>query len=61
MTDQNKSALSRRRFLQAGTFTTTALGMPPLPGVRPSEAVSAQGDRPNFLILMCDEMRFPPI
>ncbi|MCI0734536.1 MAG: twin-arginine translocation signal domain-containing protein, partial [Methylococcaceae bacterium] len=60
--------LSRRRFLQGGVAAATAgvLGLP-----RAAEPVSAKprerrpgsfaGKRPNFLILMCDEMRFPPV
>jgi choline-sulfatase len=63
-------ASSRRRFLQGSAAAAAAgvLGLSPAgealaghksthgkkPGVPP-------GKRPNFLILMCDEMRYPPI
>lgn len=63
-------ALSRRRFLQgsaavaaAGVFGFTngdvSVDAQSNPSGEPSD--SFQGKRPNFLILMCDEMRFPPI
>ena len=60
------SDLSRRRFLQstvataagavlpaASNATAAAAGKPPAP--------PAKGNQPNFLILMCDENRFPPV
>jgi len=62
--------LSRRRFLQ-GSMAAAAVGAFGLP--HDGEAVVAQpnphggppgsfnGKRPNFLIFMCDEMRFPPV
>ena len=62
--------LSRRRFLQ-GSVAAVAAGVFGL--THGGEAVTAQpkpvgslpesfhGKRPNFLILMCDEMRFPPV
>ena len=64
MSDHNQPTLSRRRFLQAGSFTTTALGTPAITGLGSSRAAQAQAGgtgRQNFLILMCDEMRFPPV
>jgi choline-sulfatase len=63
---------SRRRFLQDSAAVSAAgiLGLPK--GGEAGEASTAQkmdgdaqggrrGQRPNFLILMCDEMRYPPI
>jgi len=68
MTDQNTSSLSRRRFLQGGAAAASALGLLQgalRPGAPPAEAgPPAKGKlptKPNFLVLMCDEMRFPPI
>lgn len=60
--------LSRRRFLQgsvaaAATAAVGALGFSDseagMAGNRPHHGF--HGKRPNFLILMCDEMRFPPV
>jgi len=61
--------LTRRRFLQgSGAAAVGVLGL-----LQDSQAVASKasplgqpsgwvkGNRPNFLILMCDEMRFPPI
>jgi choline-sulfatase len=62
--------LSRRRFLQGGlaAAATAVLALP-----HGGEAATAQPDlsdgppehrqrrRPNFLIILCDEMRFPPV
>ena len=65
----NSNAFTRRRFLQ-GTIAA-ATGVLALPEAGQGAAVQTsgvsqsanvfQGKRPNFLILMCDEMRFPPI
>ena len=62
--------LSRRRFLQgsAAAAAAGALGLSHGDEVKaaqskPQDGSSGpfKGKRPNFLILMCDEMRFPPI
>src|SRR5262249_20909831 len=62
------SALSRRRFLQGGAAAASVLGLlqdglPP--GAQPAHGTPPPKGtllkKPNFLILMCDEMRFPPI
>jgi choline-sulfatase len=61
---------SRRRFLQ-GTVAAAAGALVP-PGSSAADPMSAplhasppppppKGRRPNFLILMCDENRFPPV
>jgi len=65
----NSNAFTRRRFLQ-GTIAA-ATGVLALPEAGQGAAIQTsgvsqsanafQGKRPNFLILMCDEMRFPPI
>jgi choline-sulfatase len=63
------SALTRRRFLQGSSLTAAGvLGLlqrDPHRGVPVAEAASPaqafKGRRPNFLILMVDEMRYPPI
>jgi choline-sulfatase len=56
----------RRRFLQESAALSAAglLGLPQAGLADPlqSAAVSENGrNRPNFLILMCDEMRYPPL
>lgn len=63
---KDSSVLTRRRFLQGSL--ATAAGALALPQNRASATPAAgqssaggNGNRPNFLILMCDEMRFPPI
>lgn len=67
----NGVTLSRRRFLQGGlaAAATAALALPlgsgeaataqPEPHEAPPER--PKGRRPNFLIILCDEMRFPPV
>lgn len=65
MTDRD-AALSRRRFLQGGAAAASMVGLlqaGPGRGPQPAEAAKPVKPlkRPNFLILMCDEMRFPPI
>src|SRR5262245_48905062 len=67
MTERN-AALSRRRFLQGSTAAASVLGLlqgGPGRGSQPAEAGQPpKGQlpkRPNFLVLMCDEMRFPPL
>ncbi len=66
MTDHTTSNLSRRRFLQGGAAAASALGLLQgglRPGAAPAEAApkGTLPKKPNFLVLMCDEMRFPPI
>lgn len=67
----DSKALSRRQFLKGSVAAAAvgALGLPsdgeagtPQPKTygRPSMK-PFKGKRPNFLILMCDEMRFPPV
>src|SRR5262245_12582045 len=59
-----ESQVSRRRFLQgsaataAGALVTSHIGI--VAGAAAAKA-SPNGKRPNFLILMCDENRFPPV
>lgn len=65
--------LSRRRFLQGSLAAAAAASVPFALSNCGSEAATAQpkagdalsapaeGKRPNILILMCDEMRFPPV
>jgi choline-sulfatase len=58
--------VSRRRFLQTGVATAGALVLPQVgPAAAASKAAApailGKGKRPNFLILMCDENRFPPV
>lgn len=63
---ENPNAFSRRRFIQGSV--AAAAGVLSLNQNSPIEAAQSQnqpnafkGRRPNFLILMCDEMRFPPV
>jgi choline-sulfatase len=63
------SALTRRRLLQGSGLTAAGAlgllqghptqGIPEVAAASPSQAF--KGLRPNFLILMVDEMRYPPI
>jgi choline-sulfatase len=63
--------LSRRRFLQGGlaAAATAAFAIPhdrgeaatAEPNPRAAPPVPPGGKRPNFLIILCDEMRFPPV
>src|SRR5512136_501841 len=65
------TTLSRRRFLQGGLAAAAAatLALPhdrgeaataqPNPREKPPEPPQ-KGKRPNILIILCDEMRFPP-
>lgn len=53
------SDLSRRRFLQGSL--ATASGALALPRSASAAAKSPGKSRPNFLIIMCDEMRYPPV
>ena len=63
------NALTRRRFLQSSILATAGvLGLPQHSQAAESRTSSMgrssnpfKGKRPNFLILMCDEMRFPPV
>jgi choline-sulfatase len=62
----NPSAFSRRRFIQGSVAAAAGvLGLgqnTPLEGAQSqAQANVFKGKRPNFLILMCDEMRFPPV
>lgn len=55
------STLTRRRLLQASAAAAGASGLA-IPRSRPAEAAAGSSShRPNFLILPCDEMRFPPV
>ncbi|WP_020562229.1 sulfatase-like hydrolase/transferase [Methylosarcina fibrata] len=56
---------SRRRFLQESAALSAAglLGLPQAGLTDSPQSAAVPGDgrnRPNFLILMCDEMRYPP-
>ena len=65
----DSSAFSRRHFLQGSVAAAAGvLGLPQSNQVDAAQPASAgksanlfNGKRPNFLILMCDEMRFPPV
>jgi choline-sulfatase len=66
----DKATLTRRRFLQGGlaAAATAALTLPHVseaangqPGPRGAPLDVPKGKGPNILILMCDEMRFPPV
>ncbi len=57
----NTMTITRRRFLQGGLAAAAAASIAsPLSS---SEAATTQplGGPPNFLIFLCDEMRFPPV
>jgi len=59
-------AVSRRNFLKGSLATAAgALTLPQRSDVSaaasPQSSFAGNGNRPNFLILMCDEMRFPPV
>src|SRR5215470_1212743 len=65
-TPEATSDVSRRRFLQS--TVATAAGAVLQAGSSAAAAAAAKqpaapgkGNQPNFLILMCDENRFPPI
>jgi choline-sulfatase len=60
---------SRRRFLQGTVATAGALALPQV-GAGPAADTNVdmflrrrppKGKRPNFLILICDENRYPPV
>ncbi len=67
----NSKTLTRRSFLGCSIAAAVGAGVWALPEGNPaaaSDTISVEhsfnpfkGKRPNFLILMCDEMRFPPI
>jgi choline-sulfatase len=64
-------SLSRRRFLQGGlaAAATASLALPlgsseaatALPNLREAPPKPVRGKGPNILIILCDEMRFPPV
>jgi len=70
---EGTTTLSRRRFLQGGLAAAAAASASFALPHGSSEAAAAQpnppgpppaplgGERPNFLIILCDEMRFPPV
>ncbi|OAJ63225.1 sulfatase-like hydrolase/transferase [Paraburkholderia ginsengiterrae] len=64
---ENVSDASRRRFLRnsvaAGAEALALAAGGAVPGALAAAASAAQarGKQPNFLILMCDENRFPPV
>ena len=63
--------LSRRRFLQGGlaAAATASIALPlgnsdaatAQPSLRDAPPKPIRGKRPNILIFLCDEMRFPPV
>ena len=66
------ATLSRRRFLQGGlaaaAAATASLALPagaetdtPQPEHPDEKPGPPRGQRPNFLIILCDQMRFPPV
>ncbi len=64
--DPNKTLTrpARRDFLASTAATLGALGMPTLASAAPSARASAnagKGRKPNFLFIMVDEMRYPPV
>jgi len=59
MTPSNDAtALTRRRFLQGSMAAAAPVSMAFSPA---SEAATTQTERPNILIILCDQMRFPPV
>ena len=58
--DEKPSQPTRRDFLTSTADTIGALGLPAIAdaGV---QTKAAKGNRPNFLFLMVDEMRHPPV
>ena len=55
---------ARRDFLATTAATIGALGIPPLASAAPSPRASTnagKGQKPNFLFIMVDEMRYPPV
>lgn len=66
---EDSNSFSRRRFIQGGVAAAAAgvLGLNPNSQAEAAEKNAGKGKddfkgkRPNFLILMCDEMRFPPV
>ena len=63
--------LSRRRFLQGGlaAAATASIALPlgssdaatAQPSLREAPPKPIKGKGPNILIILCDEMRFPPV
>ncbi len=51
-------ALTRRRFLQGSLVAAAPLSVTLSPT---SEAATSQPGRPNILIVLCDQMRYPPV
>ena len=42
-------------------FPPAAKPQPPSPGFRTTSPVATGDRRPNFLVILCDQMRFPPV
>ncbi|HLX28886.1 MAG TPA: sulfatase-like hydrolase/transferase [Casimicrobiaceae bacterium] len=61
--EKNPAQPARRDFLAATAATIGALGLPPIASVAAaaSDTKAGKGNRPNFLFLMVDEMRHPPV
>lgn len=62
--NQRQDGLTRRDFVTttAATASLGALGLSPLAKGQPADKgpVGFKGRRPNFLVILVDEMRFPP-
>src|SRR5579863_5429861 len=67
LASENVNDASRRRFLRnsvaagAGALALSAGGAVPNALAAAVSAAQAPGKQPNFLILMCDENRYPPV
>jgi choline-sulfatase len=61
--DDDPARPARRDFLASTAATLGALGLPAISttaAAGPAEK-AGKGNRPNFLFIMVDEMRYPPV
>lgn len=56
-----KEQATRRRDLLAGVVTAAVLGLPALTVAQPQTAAPAHGDRPNFLVILVDDVGWSDI
>jgi len=62
--DEQPAQPARRDFLTTTAATLGALGLPAIgdaTAATGTQAKAGKGNRPNFLFLMVDEMRHPPV